>query len=189
MNYKLYMKSRDLAWKILLRERVCELPVDVLAICRRMGIRVSEYPTDLPLEGDGFSYLDRGKAYICIRRGQGRDRCRFTIAHELGHILLGHVGKYELVCREPSPGDNPVEQAANAFAARLLAPACVLWGCRVLSATEIAELCDISMTAAGYRWERMQLLLARGKFLNNSLERKVFRRFEKFIEHKKQKKK
>jgi Zn-dependent peptidase ImmA (M78 family) len=103
------------------------------------------------------------------------------VAHELGHILLGHVGEYHLVNREPSPHDDPIEQEANGFAARLLAPACVLWGCGASSAEEIAALCDISMAAARYRWERMQILLERDKFLRSPLERKVYKRFSKYI--------
>ncbi len=180
MNYKDYQKSRDLAWEILLRERVRALPVDVLEICRRLGIAVRQYDEPRP-EGDGFSTIVGGVPHIFIQAGKSRQRTRFTLAHELGHILLGHVGRYELVNREPSPEDAPVEQAANGFAARLLAPACVLWGCKVTSAAEIASLCDISPAAAGYRWERMQLLLSRGKFLTSPLERKVYRRFGKYI--------
>ena len=131
--------------------------------------------------GGGFSCIVRGVPCICIWRGQRRRRARFTVAHELGHILLGHVGKYTLVNREPSPRDDPVEQAANGFAARLLAPACVLWGCRVSSAAEIAALCDISAVAARYRWERMQLLYARGKFLISPLERTLYACFSQYI--------
>lgn len=180
MDYKDYQKSRDLAWEILLREGVRALPVDVLEICRRLGIVVQQYD-ELYSEGDGFSTVIDGVPYICIRRGQSWQRARFTVAHELGHILLGHVGKYTLVNREPSPHDDPVEQAANGFAARLLAPACVLWGCRVSSAAEIAALCDISAVAAGYRWERMQVLYARGKFLTSPAERRVYKRFSRYI--------
>lgn len=180
MDYKDYQKSRNLAWEILLREGVCALPVDVVEICRRLGIAVRQYDEPRP-EGDGFSTIIEGAAYICIRRGQSRQRARFTVAHELGHVLLGHVGKYTLVNREPSPHDDPVEQTANGFAARLLAPACVLWGCRVSSAAEIAALCDISAVAARYRWERMQILLARGKFLTSPAEQKVYKRFSRYI--------
>ena len=181
MNYKDYQKSRNLAWEILLREGVCALPVDVLEICRRLGIAVRQYDEPRPDVGDGFSCIVRGVPHICIWRGQSRRRARFTVAHELGHILLGHVGKYTLVNREPSPHDDPVEQAANGFAARLLAPACVLWGCKVSSAAEIAALCDISAVAARYRWERMQLLYARGKFLTSPLERTLYAHFSQYI--------
>ena len=181
MNYGDYQKARDLAWQILRREKVRALPVDVVQICRRLGMKVLEHAELAPEVGDGFSCFLGGVPYIFIRPGQSRQRCRFTVAHELGHILLGHVGKYQLVNREPSPQDDPVEQAANIFAARLLAPACVLWGCRVSSAAEIAALCDISPTAAGVRWERMQILLARGKFLASDIERQVYRQFKGYI--------
>lgn len=95
---------------------------------------------------------------------------------------MGHVGKYELVNREPSPNDNPIEQAANVFASRLLAPACVLWGCGVRSADEIAELCKISHIAAEYRFTRLTELYERNKFLTSPLERKVYQQFSEFIE-------
>ena len=180
MNYKDYQKSRDLAWEILRREKIDKLPVDVTGICRRLGIAVRYYEEPRP-EGDGFCAIIDGVPHIFLRRGQSRQRLRFTVAHELGHILLGHVGEYVLVNREPSPRDDPVEQAANAFAARLLAPACVLWGCKVSSAAEIAAICDISEQAAGYRWERMRILLERGKFLSSKAERHVYRRFGKYI--------
>ncbi|MBQ9779148.1 MAG: hypothetical protein IJW22_09535, partial [Clostridia bacterium] len=55
------------------------------------------------------------------------------------------------------------------------------WGCRVSSAAEIASLCDISAVAARYRWERMQILLARGKFLTSPLERRVYRLFGNYL--------
>ena len=181
MNYGDYQKARDLAWQILRREKIRALPVDVVEICRCLGIKVLEHADLAPEVGDGLSCVLAGEPYIFIRPGQSRQRCRFTVAHELGHVLLGHVGKYQLVNREPSPQDDPVEQAANIFAARLLAPACVLWGCRVSSAAEIASLCDISSTAASVRWERMQILLERGKFLASDIERKVYRQFKGHI--------
>lgn len=181
MDYRLYQKSRDLAWEILLKEGVCALPVDVLEICRRLGIAVRQYDEPCPDVGDGFSAIIDGVPHICIERGRPPRRARFTVAHELGHVLLGHVGKYTLVNREPSSHDDPVEQAANTFAARLLAPACVLWGCRVSSAAEIAALCGISDMAARYRWERMQILLKRGKFCTSPIERRVYHQFLDFI--------
>lgn len=181
MDYKVYQKSRDLAWEILLREGVRELPVNVVALCHNLGVRVVWYDGAREGVGDGFSVMVDGKPQICIERGKSVQRTRFTIAHELGHVLLGHVGEYTLVNREPSAKEDPVEQAANGFAARLLAPACVLWGCRVSSAAEIAALCDVSDVAAGYRWARMQILLERGKFCQSPVERRVYHQFSRFI--------
>ena len=181
MDYEKYKKSRDLAWEVLLNERVSALPVNVSALCRQLGITVRLYePID---DNSGYSAVLSGRPVIFVSSSEPVRRQRFTAAHELGHILNGDLGKYKLVNRgEPSPDDNPIEQAANVFASRLLAPSCVLWGIGVQSAKEISELCDISMTAAEFRWERMKELYKRDKFLTSPLERDVFERFKNFIE-------
>lgn len=179
MNYKDYKVSRDLAWRVLLNEGVTELPVKVGALCRRMGIYVGYYtPED---DNDGESTIVDGQAYIRISRNCSVARQRFTAAHELGHILLGHVGQYQLVNREPSRGDNPIEQAANVFASRLLAPACVLWALNARTPEEIAALCQISYQAAEFRAERMQMLYQRNMFLATPEERAVYNQFRDYI--------
>lgn len=183
MNYRQYRNSRDLAWQILLRENVRELPVNITAVCRQMGIRVQHYRSeDL---SDGYSTIFLGSPRIFVSSTCSPERRRFTIAHELGHILLGHVGTPGLRNREPSPTDNPIEQEANVFASRLLAPACVLWALNVRTPEEIATLCRISMTAASFRAERMSLLYQRNRFLSAPLERSVYEQFSDFIARKK----
>lgn len=68
------------------------------------------------------------------------------------------------------------------FAARLLAPACVLHELQALSAEQIAKVCNISISAAEVRAERMQVLEARNKYYLHPLERQVRQQFEQFIE-------
>lgn len=183
MNYQAYQKSRDLVWRVLVQEGVTELPVRVGELCGRMGIRVQLFE---PEDGnDGFSTIIDGDARIFVSRRCSKERQRFTAAHELGHILLGHVGKYELVNREPSPVDNPIEQEANVFASRLLAPACVLWALDARTPEEISKLCRISYQAAKFRAERMAILYERGKFLSSPLEREVYAQFLPFIDRQK----
>ena len=182
MNYKNYQKSRDAAWQILIDFKISSLPVKISDLCRALGIEVKLAKIDS--DSDGFSFMKDGKPVILLNANcTNNGRLRFTCAHELGHIILGHVGAYELVSREPSPMDNPIEQAANVFASRLLAPACVLWGCRVKCAEDIVKLCDISYAAAENRMQRMNVLYARNKFLISPLERKVYKNFRAFIKH------
>ena len=180
MDYREYKKSRDLAWEILLREWVRELPVSVGKLCRGMGIQVG-YFTPEPGGSDGVSLMINGRMCIVVSDQCSKERQRFTCAHELGHILLGHVGRYELVNREPDPGDNPVEKAANVFASRLLAPACVLWALEARTPERIAQLCQISRRSAAFRAQRMELLWQRDKFLTSPLERQVYEQFRDFI--------
>ena len=183
MNYRKYIESRDLAWRVLLEEGVEELPVNIVGLCKRMGIRVQFFtPTG---DSDGYTAIFLGTPRIFVSQNCTPERQRFTIAHELGHILLGHVGEAGLVNREPDPGDNPIEQATNVFASRLLAPACVLWALDARTPEEIASLCRISYQAAAYRAERMELLYKRNRFLTSPLERKVYEQFADFIRQKK----
>jgi Zn-dependent peptidase ImmA (M78 family) len=179
MNYKDYQNSRDLAWKILLQENVTELPVKVGDLCRQMGINIAYF--GFPNDDDGKSTIIDGQPWVLIAKDKPVQRQRFTCAHELGHILLGHTGKYALVNREPSRGDNPIEREANVFASRLLAPACVLWALDARTPEEISALCDISYQAAEFRAERMALLYQRNKFLASPLERAVYKQFADFI--------
>jgi len=179
MNYKDYQNARDAAWKLLIDLNIKELPVKTGKVCRALGVVVRYY---IPTDGsDGKSLIVAGKPVILVSSEVPLARQRFTAAHELGHILLGHVGKYDLVNREPDQRDNPIEQAANVFASRLLAPACVLWGCGAETPEQIATLCGISHQAAEFRAERMAVLYQRNKFLTSPLERQVFEQFTDYI--------
>ena len=179
MNYKDYQNARDAAWKILLDCGVDRLPVEITQVCRKLGVHVRLYePTD---GNDGVSLIHEGQPIILVSAKVPLARQRFTCAHELGHIILGHVGVYQLRNREPDATDNQIEQAANVFASRILAPACVLWGCGAFGEEEISRLCNISRQAAGFRAKRMQELNRRGKFLTSHLEREVYSRFTPYI--------
>ena len=183
MNYRKYQNARDLAWRVLINEKVTALPVDVVALCHRLGIKVKYYqPED---DNDGYCTIFLGRPWIFVSQKCTTARQRFTVAHELGHILLGHVGKAKLVNREPSPTDNPIEHDANVFASRLLAPACVLWAMEARTPEQIAKLCRISYQAASFRAERMEVLYGRDKFLTSPLERQVYAQFSEYIREKK----
>lgn len=113
-------------------------------------------------------------------------RKRFTIAHELGHILLGHPLRDGTQHTRTFNLDRPeIESEADMFAARVLSPACVLWALNLHTAQEIANVCGISYTAAQIRADRMKILYARQKFLTSPLERRVLEAFQPWIEQQK----
>lgn len=191
MRYREYQNARDAAWRLLIDCNVRELPVKVGTICKKLDIRVWSYEkgknlinhfdlTNQILQTDGFLIFLKERPCIFYNNFCTRQRQRFTIAHEIGHLLLGHInpGQITAINREVSPSDNPIEKAANQFAIRLLAPACVLWGKDIHTAEEISKLCDISKTAASFREQRMEKLYKRNKFLISSLERQLFKQFK-----------
>lgn len=178
-----YFNVRDAAWQTLIDYQIKELPVSVSKICRLAGIKVIRDSDAhlLDIGEYGISVKQGDKWYIIYDDTDINERIRFTIAHELGHIFLGHdfingyhTRRYNIV----KPSD---ETEADMFAARLLAPACVLWAIGVDSAEELARLCNISKSAARIRMHRLDLLISRDRFLSSSLERQVYANFEDFI--------
>ena len=206
MNYSEYKKARNLSWRVLIEMEIKELPIMISSICERKGIVLASYAEGLNTikrlgfeseckKTDGFSTYRHGKYYIFYDESFANRRIRFTIAHELGHVLLEHLPKREgivtAINREPSPNDHTLEQQANIFASRLLAPACVLHGLGVSRVEEIESLCQISKTAAKYRAERLKLLGEREKdflimrgysnFGMSPLEKQVYEQFYDYI--------
>ena len=198
MNYK---KARDLAWKILLEHKISSLPVNVMKICEEKKILLIPYSRSIDIikeldleeqiqENDAFSFGN----IICYDSTQSETRIRFSIAHELGHILLHIKGTKEPTRynREPSPTDDPIEAEANIFASRLLAPLCVIQFLNLNSAKEISEYCDIGYSAAKIRFSRLCEIRKRsserrqnkshGTFLLSKLERAVIENFKEYIE-------
>lgn len=194
MNYRDYQNARDAAWRILLDCNADRLPVDLNAVCRKLKISVLSYSDGSQIieranlrqavhRTDGMTFYMRKTPVILFSEKMIPPRIKFTIAHELGHIILGHVkpGGITTANREPQPGDAPEERAANQFAARLLAPACVLWGLGIHTTEDIMRLCRISRQAAEFRADRMEDLYRRNKFLTSKLEKEVYARFQPFI--------
>lgn len=189
-----------ITWRVLLDCGIQELPVRVSVICRVLGVRLCSYAQGYPLirqfglgahthGSDGFLFRMDKVPVIFYNQSRPVGRQRFTVAHELGHLLLGHTGP--LLNREPDPGDSPTERAANAFAGNLLAPACVLRALEVQSAFSVARLCDLTPRCARFRMEQLsrlyekdaQWLEERGRsyFFQSPAEWTLYRRFEPFI--------
>lgn len=195
MNYDDYKRARDLSWRVLLNTGTRELPVKVSRICRGYGVTLRSYQVGAPLIrelgleaqcdiSDGFTVRSGDRCYVFYNMEQPPGQVRFTIAHELGHVLLGHLGdgEHTVYNRESSSEDALEEHTANVFASRLLAPACVLHALGAVTPEQIAAVCDISMAAARFRAGRMGMLEQRGKYGSSPLERQVLAQFRSYID-------
>ncbi len=117
-KYKLAKSEADKIWHTLAGEKV---PVMLNDIVKAMGIIAKGEDIPKHIKSDGVTQLDRaGKCIIRFRRDISEERKRFTVAHELGHIILGHVS-FDGTSSQCS--GNAQEKEANSFAGALLVPA------------------------------------------------------------------
>ena len=184
--YGKYKEIRNAAWQLLIDFGIESIPVKISYIAEKAGVILHRNSGMNLLKNNqiGLSFFYNSAWHIVYDNTLSRGAIRFTVAHELGHIFLGHSID-EQHARQFESVPNEEEQSANMFAARLLSPACVLWGIGLTSrkhTKEIERVCDISHPAAKYRAERMEILVKRNMFLKNPVERELYRHFLPFIE-------
>lgn len=183
MIYGIYKGVRDAAWQCLVDYSITDLPVDLVKIATAARISLYKNSDVCILKGNesGICLFQDDEWYLVYDDEMTVGGRRFTIAHEFGHIFLGHElmnGRHGRTFNTDKPQQ---ESEADIFASRLLAPACVLWGLNIHTPEEIAEVCQISKAASKIRAECMTQLYKRDKFLTSPLERKVYEQFEEFI--------
>ena len=148
-------------------------PVPVEKLAKALGVRVEYNPFDDELSG--MAFLRDGKPVIGVNANHHPNRQRFTIAHELGHILL-HRSRLDaavlidknknFIPRDAisAEGTDPVEVEANAFASELLMPVKLV--CQVLSESTrdlhddeyliaLAKRFRVSLAAFQFRLEKI----------------------------------
>jgi Zn-dependent peptidase ImmA (M78 family) len=113
--------------ELLSRSGVAALPVPVERLAQQAGAIIRKGP--LPSDLSGFLVQDRGRIIIGVNSLHAKQRQRFTIAHEIGHLLLhnfqSHVDRgFEIYRRDQrsSRAETVAEIEANQFAADLLMP-------------------------------------------------------------------
>lgn len=182
-DYGKYKEARNASWQCILDYGIKALPVTVTNIIEQTdSVRLFKN-TDVNILRHGESgktFFHDDKFEIVYNNTEPSTRCRFTIAHELGHIFLGHLIINKTAYRTFQLSDEN-ESSANVFARDLLAPACVLHELHALQAADIARLCNISLEAAAYREARMKELEQRNAWYKHPLEREVYKQFEDFI--------
>ena len=120
--------AREAARKLLKDQNVTSAPVPVERIARQLGVRVQYGPLDNDLSG--MAHIRDGVVIVGVNSLHAPNRQRFTLAHELGHVVLHrsilednvHVDRVLLRDRDSSSGLYEQEIQANAFASELLMP-------------------------------------------------------------------
>ena len=182
--YNAYKDVRNAVWQTLIDCSITTLPIPLKSIVGHFRAKLMDNDKVNILRDNQLGCLAvmNDELYIVLDRSVSIQRQRYTIAHEIGHIALGHNLNGVTLNR-----DNVIiyadvqEYQAERFAIDILAPACILWGLNLHTAEEIAKVCGISMSSAQRRAERMEILYQRNMFLSHPLERQVFQQFQKFI--------
>lgn len=93
---------------------------DIIELLEKNGIIVTELSYDVDIF-DGVSFItDEGYSIIIINKNFSNDHKRFTLAHELGHIIM-HTSNGFLI-----PEYRDKEDEANRFAREFLMPSDVI---------------------------------------------------------------
>jgi Zn-dependent peptidase ImmA (M78 family) len=116
---------------LLAEQGLARVPVPVELLARRVGARVTYEPFEPDVSG--LLHQEAGEPpVIGVNSATSANRQRFTIAHELGHLLCGHDGQTLILDRtvqvnwrdrNSGAATDRQEIEANAFEAALLMPA------------------------------------------------------------------
>ena len=140
---------REAARSVVSRHHVTGPPVDVQAIAAADGYLVRYGPLG---DIEGRMRQLGGQWLIELNQDRHVNSQRFTIAHEVGHLVMGHQG-----C-----GTSTVEERqANLFAAELLMPLSMLRTAlkKTRRLGELAGLFMVSKEAMQYKLNEHGLLL------------------------------
>jgi len=129
-------------------------PVNVEELARRMGIDILPEPSGTEISGRIDVDRETLSATIRVRRDHVMWRQRFTIAHEIGHLLLNHTDGN--TCYRGFAG--PQEGAANRFAADLLMPLWMLEPLAIKYGPDAALLARAFQVSEGAMKIRLEVL-------------------------------
>lgn len=130
INAPNYYSATNAAYRLLIEQDTLELPINLNNFIRiyqqnirimtysqmaaRFSMTVNDYKLLVPSEF-GFTMKLNDKNYILYNEEKGYYTNRFTIAHEIGHIILKHT-----------TDDSVAKREANCFARNLLCPVPVI---------------------------------------------------------------
>lgn len=163
--YNCYKDTRNLVWKILTKYNVVDFPVKIKALAQELGVNVNQV-NRLPNNMYAVSYTHNDVTHIDYVSSGNINTDRFTVAHELGHLLLRH--------RADKAYSEYQEEQANIFASRLLAPMIIINEFAPNSPEDLAKLFGLSLESATIRYNRYLEIKERDKFLTSTLEREYY---------------
>jgi hypothetical protein len=166
-----WKRSVDMAQSFIFDIGVCCLPVDLFPLYEKSGWVLLTYAqtktiyprfnadTMMKQKTDAKTFLLADGSYITIYNEKLHPRrIRWTLGHEIGHIVLGHFEFEKTYAGIGLCGEERevLEDEANIFCAELMAPFCVLKELKATSIEKIREFTGLSWAAASNRQKSLQ---------------------------------
>lgn len=146
--------ARQAARNLIKTAKIVKFPILLKDVAKFIPeLRIDGVELDDSISGIQVTY--KGKPFIAYNTNHATTRKRFTVAHEIGHIMLGHTS-----CGQGSSSSSPLEVEANQFAAELLMPLALLKETMKTHTTvsTLAHQCWVSKDAMSHRVMEMNLL-------------------------------
>jgi len=163
---------RDIDFKLIEAERLASKTVDEFGICSPEHIRIRDIAfakgamvVEQRLTRAAASIVKAGNhATIRIPPADSPERKRFSIAHELGHLLMSHIESIQKICSDADMMNwyqGSQETQANFFASELILPTklvskrCDIGNINLDPIRQIAEDFRASLTATAIKFVRL----------------------------------
>lgn len=134
------------------------VPVQIKEIAEKLGLKIVEFDFQNSISG----VLKKDRGIIGVNKKHHNVRKRFTIAHELGHFLLGHeIGKDDSIIDGDFDKPTDREREANIFASQILMPEEILKDevkKHQINLKKLAEIFEVSEQAMTIRLLDLDLI-------------------------------
>lgn len=142
-----YVLASNAAYATLLKLEIRTLPIDIKCIikmiknirmmsygdwCNKYGISRAEF-FSMDISYYGFTIKTQDKAIILYNEYLDECSIRFTLAHELGHIVLKHT-----------EDNDKAKKEANCYARNILCPIPVIAEWRITDPRDYVDLFNVS---------------------------------------------
>lgn len=162
MNMTTVSGNREKAISLLKMAGINNPPVDVYKVAKVLDFDV--IPFDYPDKYSGQIFIEGDIKSIGVNKNHSKTRQRFTIAHEIGHYINGHIyydetgDMYKDECFDFRNPLHQQEKEANLFAAELLVPKDFIVKDLVKFGLDIPKLTELYQVSGQMMWIRLTSL-------------------------------
>lgn len=174
-----YTKTQTKIHKIILelfqKFHIQSFPLDCFQLIEDCGYRIITYQQMRRTNVQLYEYCQRlsddafhfkPKKLVAYNEDQSFYRIRFSLMHELGHIVLNHSGDHQKNERE-----------ANYFASHILAPRMAVYYAKPADSAELSHMFQISREAARIVLSDMQLWYQHTRYHMTQLDQQLYQHF------------